>query len=332
MRREISLTLILLLVINTILSIFGVIVLALGMGVFVSAQSPTTSSSSSGNITLYFFYTSTCPHCTNEIPFLEKLEQKYPQLEVKYLDVGRNEELFKETCKKYETVPAGVPRTFVCNKAFVGFTNEDGELTYHESYKAYKGHKNQIENAVIECIVDLSINSSDISFTDSNPRKYEVINISAIVHNKGKGNKSDILVRFYSGDPERDGKRIGERIIPLIEVNSSKKTKIEWNVSKTTDIYVVVDPENEIAESDEDNNIAFKRLNVEESDYFMYLTIGAIIVICILSMIVLFAVYKALTYKKSSKDNIECPRCGMILPIGTRKCPVCGNEIKWEQR
>ncbi len=175
-------------------------------------------------------------------------------------------------------------------------------------------------------LTDLSIKRGDITFSNQNPSGGDLVTISARVHNTER-NVSNVLVRFYSGDPERGGKRMGERRIPFMGVDSSEEAEIEWNVSKTADIYVVVDPEDEISESDEDNNEAFKRLNIEGPDYLLYFAIGVIIVTCILGVIVLFAIYRALTYKKPAKENVECPRCGMILPMGTKECPVCGNKI-----
>ena len=103
-------------------------------------------------VTVYFFYSSSCPHCREETPFLEELERRYPKLEVKYLEVGKNVELFEELCKEYDTIAVGVPRTFIGNKVFIGFTKGGGELVYHQGYRAYIGYKNQIELAILECL------------------------------------------------------------------------------------------------------------------------------------------------------------------------------------
>ena len=173
-------------------------------------------------------------------------------------------------------------------------------------------------------LLDLEISSEDISFSNPNPGRGEPIIINATIHNTGEENASDVVIDFYLGNPGWFGKKIARRKIPLLEANSSETISIEWNATKSEDIYVVIDPEDEISESDENNNEAFKRLNVKELDYLLYFIVGLIISLII---IILLVIYKALTYKKPSKENIECPRCGMILPIGTKKCPVCGNKI-----
>jgi len=175
---------------------------------------------------------------------------------------------------------------------------------------------------------DLYLTSVDIFFSRSSSG--QEVEITAEIHCMGDVNLSNVLVYFYDGDPERRGRKIGWARIPYIEADSSEKAVINWTASETTDIYVLIDPEDEVAETDEDNNVAFRRLDVGGPDYLMYLAVGAIIVLCLLGLIILFTVYKILTYKKQVEDeeSIECPRCGMILRMGTRECPVCGNEIK----
>ncbi|HIE34042.1 MAG TPA: hypothetical protein EYP86_02750 [Candidatus Altiarchaeales archaeon] len=104
-----------------------------------------------------FFYSPTCPHCQKEIVFLKTLEKKYPRLEVNYYVVSENRDLFYDMCKKYNSIPAGVPRTFIGNKVFIGFSEEYGNLEWSQGYLAYIGYKNQIENSIRECM-----NLSDI--------------------------------------------------------------------------------------------------------------------------------------------------------------------------
>ena len=74
---------------------------------------------------IHFFYSSSCPHCRAEQKFLDSLEEKYPELEVRRCSVNdaANISLLKE---KLEERGAGkyfgvVPVTFVGDKFFVGF-------------------------------------------------------------------------------------------------------------------------------------------------------------------------------------------------------------------
>jgi len=174
---------------------------------------------------------------------------------------------------------------------------------------------------------DLSIKAEDISFSNPSPKENEAIKIFAEIHYEGDENLSDVLVRFYEGNPSRHGKLIGERRI-AIEANGSKKIEISYNVSGSKEIYVFLDPKDEISEIDEENNLAFKRLSVSKEDYFLYILVIEIILLLVLSAFILFLVYKSLSYKKPSSQAVECPRCGMILPNSAKECPVCGNKIK----
>jgi len=92
---------------------------------------------------IYFFYSTTCPHCKAEKEFLSELKQKYPEVEIKEYEViynTENQKILKDFYEKYE-VPLserrGVPVTFTPTKYFIGFSKEIGQ---------------EIENCLKECI------------------------------------------------------------------------------------------------------------------------------------------------------------------------------------
>ncbi len=113
---------------------------------------------------------------------------------------------------------------------------------------------------------DLAISSSDIVFIPSSPVGVNsIITINATIHNIGYINASNVAVRFYDGPPA-SGNRIGnDRIINQIEgLGGIAYTEISWQAAPADNhnIFVVVDPENLIAESNELNNIASKAIDV----------------------------------------------------------------------
>ncbi len=74
-----------------------------------------------------FFWRIGCPHCANEEAFLEKIAQKYPELEIKPFEVSSSAEnvvLLQKLSKSYDVKLAGVPITFIGKKAIIGFLNE----------------------------------------------------------------------------------------------------------------------------------------------------------------------------------------------------------------
>ncbi len=92
-------------------------------------QQQETSASVSDEITVHFFYLPTCPHCSAQKPFNEKLIAEYPEVEWVYHDVSKPEEaaLLAEMAGDYglNTADLEVPTTFFKRQAIVGFDNEE---------------------------------------------------------------------------------------------------------------------------------------------------------------------------------------------------------------
>lgn len=106
----------------------------------VSAQEAFSASNNETEkkINIYFFWGKGCPHCEKEKPFLEKLEQKYPQVKVLSYEVWGNKEnrnLMVAFGKKLDADVKGVPFTVIGEKYVSGWMDE-----------AYTGA--QIEDAV----------------------------------------------------------------------------------------------------------------------------------------------------------------------------------------
>jgi len=110
----------------------------------LAAENPT--------VCIYFFYSSKCPHCAQEKPFLEELKQKYP-IELHEFEISNqdNSNLWYQICNKYRTQPVGVPMTFIGDKVFVGFAHGDQEI-FNPQYNAYIGYSNVIEKTIKEYV------------------------------------------------------------------------------------------------------------------------------------------------------------------------------------
>lgn len=106
---------------------------------------------------IIFFWSSGCPHCTAEKSFLEELQNKYSQVEIKQYEFSKNIELVKELYQKYE-VPSReqgyVPITFTGERYFVGFNEQIGT---------------EIEGCIQECLGERIISTDqkvNIPFLD----------------------------------------------------------------------------------------------------------------------------------------------------------------------
>lgn len=94
-------------------------------GLFPAAEQIAASEKEAG---IYFFWGDGCPHCAQEEVFLQKLEQKYPEVEVFDFEVwhnGENRQLLVEVSKKLNIEVSGVPFTVVGDKYFVGWYNDE---------------------------------------------------------------------------------------------------------------------------------------------------------------------------------------------------------------
>ena len=133
-------------------------------------------------VCVYFFYSSGCPHCAQEKPFLHQLAQKYP-IELYEFEVGdpKNAELWRLISEKYKTQPVGVPATFVGDKVFIGFVYGDQEI-FDSKLNAYVGYSNIIEKTIKEyaekggAVCPSEISEAEIS-TSINENKFRTSNL-----------------------------------------------------------------------------------------------------------------------------------------------------------
>jgi len=105
--------------------LFSVIFLVLTLwGINSSSQ---VEAEELNDIRLYFFHTSTCPHCKAEDKFLEEIKDDYPNLDIQYvlLDEKENQPIFKKVVNKYG-LSGGVPVTIIGDEYIVGYNNEMG--------------------------------------------------------------------------------------------------------------------------------------------------------------------------------------------------------------
>jgi thiol-disulfide isomerase/thioredoxin len=79
-------------------------------------------------VNIYFFTAEGCPHCAAEKAFLDKLEQKYDNLDIHVLEVIKsreNAELLAKAGKELNADVSGVPFTIVGEQHFIGWYNEE---------------------------------------------------------------------------------------------------------------------------------------------------------------------------------------------------------------
>jgi parallel beta-helix repeat protein len=113
----------------------------------------------------------------------------------------------------------------------------------------------------VEQYPDLTLNASDISFSNDAPLPGENITITATIHNIGEADANNASILFYDGDPA-SGETIGEDVIN-VTIGEAINASIAWTVlSGVHQIYVLISPYNEFLEGNYTNNQAFKSITV----------------------------------------------------------------------
>ena len=83
--------------------------------------------SKKNDVNLYLFYSATCPHCHNEIEWLDKNKDKYSNLNIVKIEASQNYELYKSVVEKMNINDFHVPLTIVGSDFKIGFSEDIAE-------------------------------------------------------------------------------------------------------------------------------------------------------------------------------------------------------------
>ncbi len=101
-----------------------------------------------------------------------------------------------------------------------------------------------------------------ISFSFSPPSpvtEWTPVRLNATIRNNGDREATDVLLRFFDGDPSFNVQIGLDRIVPRIDANGGiGYAETQWIATPggLHTLYVIVDPENNVTESNESNNVA----------------------------------------------------------------------------
>ena len=121
-------------------------------------------------------------------------------------------------------------------------------------------------------MLDLTLDSSDIVFSNETAYPGDTITINATIHNVGDLQANSVEVKFFDGS---SGPQIGTtQTIPSLPAGQNATLSVTWNIpviQQSHDVYVRVDPEDKLPETNESNNEAFAStvlpdLEINESD------------------------------------------------------------------
>ncbi len=78
-------------------------------------------------VNLYFYTSSTCPHCARASAFLKREEGRNPWLRVRYLEIDgnqKNREEFARMAAAMGERPSEVPAFFMCRQMYMGYGDD----------------------------------------------------------------------------------------------------------------------------------------------------------------------------------------------------------------
>jgi tetratricopeptide (TPR) repeat protein len=110
---------------------------------------------------------------------------------------------------------------------------------------------------------DLVIKKNEIYFSQEQIQFGDIVTIDAVIRNYSWKDAAGFNVNCYAGDPSLPGTiLIGSNQIDELNGNEQETTSYTWNTEEfgadIYDIYIVVDPENQITEMNYDNNINYR--------------------------------------------------------------------------
>jgi len=120
---------------------------------------PFSVSAKENEITLYLFHGDGCPHCAEEIRFLDAIQNKYEHLTIVKYEVWYDEEhseLLEKVQKAYSVKRLGVPTTVIGDTIITGFGSSTGSkieraIQYYTEHD-YVDEIEKIQNGLIEYV------------------------------------------------------------------------------------------------------------------------------------------------------------------------------------
>jgi len=103
----------------------------------------------------------------------------------------------------------------------------------------------------------LAVSAEDVALVPAGPIEGQPASILALVRNLGTSSASDVTVSFFDDAPQADGTFLGSVTKAALEPGASTLAEIPWNTfgqSGRNYLHILVDPEDLIEESNEENN------------------------------------------------------------------------------
>lgn len=160
------------------------------------------------DVNIYLFHASWCPHCKDEIKFLNSLEDEYDNINIYKYETSNNDnyDLMMKVKNRLGLTGAGIPFTIIGEKVLSGYSTDETTGSTIRQLIAYYSENSHRD------IADEIITNGDLQSSIKDPR--DLTDITNKTNEEKKEDKSNIVkgVPFF-GDV--DAKKIS---IPLLGV------------------------------------------------------------------------------------------------------------------
>ena len=205
-------------------------------------------------VIIYFIYSDICRYCASEKYFLRELKNKYPWIEIRYINVF-NADNRDEILKRYKINGIRTPETFIGDMAFVGFNDDIDYLLYSNKYNAYIGNRRQIESAVIRIrnrdnitlnitpnkAVEISKNDPLVNnFLKNNSDSFATINLSNGIYLVAWWNNTRLSLLNYPNILTKIDSRTGTILESFKPLKRENGVVIPYRTSLLADIIVYI--------------------------------------------------------------------------------------------
>jgi thiol-disulfide isomerase/thioredoxin len=118
---------------------------------FVSPVTLPGGQGGDGNVTVHFFYLTTCPHCEEQMPVNRQLMAEFPKAQWKYYEVGDqgNMRIFQNMMAERGQRAEATPTTIIGQEVVVGFVSQSTPTRLRLLLRSALGESNVTEPPVL---------------------------------------------------------------------------------------------------------------------------------------------------------------------------------------
>lgn len=130
----------------------------------------------------------------------------------------------------------------------------------------------------VSSVDDIEVRSQEMDVAPLRPARGDTISVSAILRNKSMRAIDRVTVRFYDGKPAQLSRKLGEDTIVALEPGGAERAMTSFVpvYGGMHELWVVVDPENEIQEDSKENNRACRQVVIESPEPDLALPQGSL--------------------------------------------------------